>query len=334
MVPFDNVGQSISGTPGTGTVTLGSAMDNSFFTFAEAGVADASVVTYRIEFGLDVEIGRGTYTSSGTTLSRDTVLASKIGGTAGTSKIDINAAGATVRIVMAAADFATFRTTTVELGHNTDTTLGRGSAGVLQVEGVTVLTTATGQPLDELLTEIAALSTDPNADSGLFFDDSAGAMAFWTPSSPLAFSGTSLTVTAGSTTAQGVLEIATASEWRTGTDTARALGVAETWNAGAEVTLTDAATIAIDFATGINFVVTLGGNRTLGNPTNEKVGQMGFIRVVQDGTGGRTLSTNTDWEWAGGAMPSISTTAADQSVIFYYILASNRVLGTILSDIS
>lgn len=51
---------------------------------------------------------------------------------------------------------------------------------------------STVQPLDELLTEIAALSTDPNADSGLFFDDSAGAMAFWTPTGALSFSGTNL----------------------------------------------------------------------------------------------------------------------------------------------
>lgn len=68
------------------------------------------------------------------------------------------------------------------------------------------------QAFDELLAEIAALSTDPNADSGLFFDDSAGNMAYWTPSSPLAFSGTNLTVGAASDTAAGVVEIAVQSE--------------------------------------------------------------------------------------------------------------------------
>jgi hypothetical protein len=35
------------------------------------------------------EIGRGTYSSVGPTLSRDTVLLSKIGGTVGTSKINL-----------------------------------------------------------------------------------------------------------------------------------------------------------------------------------------------------------------------------------------------------
>jgi hypothetical protein len=84
-------------TTGTGTVTLGAASSNAFCTFAEAGVANADVVAYVIEEGNDFEIGIGTYTSSGTTLSRDTVTLSKIGGTQGTSKMNL-AGSATVRI--------------------------------------------------------------------------------------------------------------------------------------------------------------------------------------------------------------------------------------------
>ena len=77
-------------TTGTGTITLGGATSDAFFTFAEASVANATVVSYVIEDGTDVEFGIGTYTVSGTTLSRDTVTASKIGGTAGTSKINLS----------------------------------------------------------------------------------------------------------------------------------------------------------------------------------------------------------------------------------------------------
>lgn len=75
------------------------------------------------------------------------------------------------------------------------------------------------QAYDELLTEIAALSTDPNADSGLFFDDSAGNVAYWTPSAPLSFSGTNLVVAAATDSAAGVLETATQAEMETGTAT-------------------------------------------------------------------------------------------------------------------
>lgn len=76
-------------TTGTGTITLGSAATG-YATFAEAGAVNAAVYAYTIEDGNDFEIGVGTYTSSGTTFSRDTVTLSKIGGTSGTSKINLS----------------------------------------------------------------------------------------------------------------------------------------------------------------------------------------------------------------------------------------------------
>ncbi|TXH09505.1 MAG: hypothetical protein E6R03_16635 [Hyphomicrobiaceae bacterium] len=135
---------------------------------------------------------------------------------------------------------------------------------------------------------------------------------------------------AGSTSVAGILELATAAEYRAGTDTARALGVYETRAAGAEVTLTDAATIAVDMATFINAVVTLGGNRTLGNPTNEVAGASGVIRIVQDATGGRTLALGSQWYPGAGVTFALSTAANKQDLLFYYVVGPDFVYCSLI----
>jgi hypothetical protein len=94
---------------------------------------------------------------------------------------------------------------------------------------------------------------------------------------------------------------------------------------GEVTTLTDAATVAVDFADSNNFTVTLGGNRTLGNPTNQVAGQSGSLFVVQDGTGSRTLAYSSDWEFAGGTAPTLSTAASAVDRIDYIVRASGNI---------
>ena len=72
-------------TTGTGTLTLAGAFSG-FDSFAEIG--DGNTTYYSCTDGTDFEVGIGTYTASGTTLSRDTILES----TGATATADVNGA--------------------------------------------------------------------------------------------------------------------------------------------------------------------------------------------------------------------------------------------------
>jgi hypothetical protein len=96
--------------------------------------------------------------------------------------------------------------------------------------------------------------------------------------------------------------------------------------------LTDGATITPDFAVANNFSVTLGGNRTLANPTNVVVGQSGVIKITQDGTGSRTLAFGSSWDWQGGVAPTLTTTANAVDILVYYVDGSTNITARLIGD--
>ena len=79
LVLADRVRETTT-TTGTGTVTLGGAVIG-FQSFAAIGNGNVTYYTISGQGTSEWEVGIGTYTSSGTTLSRDTVLSSSAGGT-------------------------------------------------------------------------------------------------------------------------------------------------------------------------------------------------------------------------------------------------------------
>lgn len=80
FVVKDRVRETCS-SPGVGTVTLLGAVTG-YVTFSVIGNANSTYYCIADQSGANWEVGIGTYTASGTTLSRDTVLSNSAGTTA------------------------------------------------------------------------------------------------------------------------------------------------------------------------------------------------------------------------------------------------------------
>jgi hypothetical protein len=120
-------------------------------------------------------------------------------------------------------------------------------------------------------------------------------------------------------------------------NTKASLSTAQTFTAAQRGTisaLTDGATITADFAAANNFSVTLGGSRTLANPSNQTAGQSGCIWITQDGTGSRTLAYGSQWDFTGGTAPTLSTTAAAVDCLVYAVQSSTKITATLITNLS
>ena len=118
---------------------------------------------------------------------------------------------------------------------------------------------------------------------------------------------------------------ASLADFQSGVST-KVIDVTTAFGSGAEITLTDGALISLDLGTGINFTVTLAGNRTLNNPTNHLAGMTGFIRVKQDATGSRILSFGTYYKFAYEATPTLSTVTLAEDYLFYQVVDSTTII--------
>mgnify|MGYP003146063013 CR=1 FL=1 len=74
-------------------------------------------------------------------------------------------------------------------------------------------------------------------------------------------------------------------------------------------TLTDASTIAWDASANQVTSVTIAASRTMAAPTNLKDGGVYILKVIQDGTGGYTMSWNAVFKFAGATAPTVTATA-------------------------
>jgi hypothetical protein len=134
-------------TAGTGTITLAGAVTG-FQSFAAIG--DGNTTFYTIAGGAEWEVGIGTYTSSGTTLSRDTVLSSSNSG----SKVNFSAGTKDVFVTYPASRTATggggvgalvVNASTVTESYSLDSGFNAQSVGPITVASGVSVTVASGQ---------------------------------------------------------------------------------------------------------------------------------------------------------------------------------------------
>jgi hypothetical protein len=140
MLKLVNRAYMTTATTGTGTITLGSALAG-YQTFAAAGVSNGDVVRYTIEDGTAWEIGTGTYTASGTTLSR-TLSESSTGSVlnlSGSAKVFVTAAGEDLIV----ADAAVFTGSIEEKVYSLGGTALDPANGTIQTTTLSANTTLT-----------------------------------------------------------------------------------------------------------------------------------------------------------------------------------------------
>lgn len=281
-------------TTGTGTLTLAGAVAGfqSFSSIGDGNTTFYSVVHQDAAVG-EWEVGVGTYTASGTTLARTTVLQSSNGGaavnfSAGSKDVFVTYPSDKAVAVSGSPNFATVSATSL-------------NASTLTVGGENVATSSTVATLS------ATMATSISNHLPLAGGTLTGTV-----------SGTDIYVSAVAIGVDSLL--------------GKELHIGKAAVADV-VSLTDGASIAVSFNDGQNFAVQLAGNRTLESPTNCVAGQVGSIFIIQDGTGGRTLSYGSNWKFAAGTAPTLSTAASAVDRVDYIVYTSTAVQAIATLDV-
>ena len=88
-------------------------------------------------------------------------------------------------------------------------------------------------------------------------------------------------------------------------------------------TLTDGASISWDASANQVTSVTITDNRTLAAPTNMVDGGVYLLMVIQDSTGGHTLSYNGVFKFTDGTAPVVTATADAKSILIFHSDGTN-----------
>ena len=84
-------------------------------------------------------------------------------------------------------------------------------------------------------------------------------------------------------------------------------------------------TVVLDLNENANFKITLTGNLTLANPTSLTAGTTGSIFLIQDGTGSRTATFGSSFDFIGGTAPTLTTAASSVDRLDYIVLDASNI---------
>jgi len=85
-----------------------------------------------------------------------------------------------------------------------------------------------------------------------------------------------------------------------------------------------------DFSLSNHFKMTLAGNITINNPTNQVAGQSGAMEIINGGS--YTVSFGSDFDFAAGTPPTITASGTD--VLSYYVSSANNIVVDVIQNLS
>jgi hypothetical protein len=212
----------------------------------------------------------------------------------------------------------------IELGHASDTTITRVSAGVIAVEGVNLVAETWAQTLtNKTLGTFKINSAITDTSSYVLIDTTGGGDTnYLMISNADAAAAPKIASTGGDTNVD--LELDTK-----GTGVISCLStLKEKATYSDKETATDGATVTFDCSVSDTHYVLIQDNRTLAL-SNTIVGQWFKVIIQQDGAGSRTVTWWSTINWAGGSAPTLTTTPNKCDVFNFYHFSSGVFMGFI-----